>query len=88
LDNPLHVILNKSKLAYRIYVILIDNRELKNLKYDVSENGLCLVLRQMNKANPCVRNANFRNLSVGGAVVVPILQVSSFVMLLLLVKEI
>jgi hypothetical protein len=29
LDNPLHVILNKSKLAYRIYVILIANKELK-----------------------------------------------------------
>jgi hypothetical protein len=28
LDNPLHVILNKSKLAYRIYVILIANKEL------------------------------------------------------------
>jgi hypothetical protein len=31
LDNPLHVILNKSKLAYRIYVILIANKELKNV---------------------------------------------------------
>jgi hypothetical protein len=30
LDNPLHVILNKSKLAYRIYVILIANKEFKN----------------------------------------------------------
>jgi hypothetical protein len=29
LDNPLHVILNKSKLAYRIYVILIANKALK-----------------------------------------------------------
>jgi hypothetical protein len=29
LDKPLHVILNKSKLAYRIYVILIANKELK-----------------------------------------------------------
>jgi hypothetical protein len=29
LDNPLHVILNKSKVAYRIYVILIANKELK-----------------------------------------------------------
>jgi hypothetical protein len=28
LDNPLHVILNNSKLAYRIYVILIANKEL------------------------------------------------------------
>jgi hypothetical protein len=28
LDNPLHVILNKSKLAYMIYVILIANKEL------------------------------------------------------------
>jgi hypothetical protein len=28
LDNALHVILNKSKLAYRIYVILIANKEL------------------------------------------------------------
>jgi hypothetical protein len=26
--KPLHVILNKSKLAYRIYVILIANRQL------------------------------------------------------------
>jgi hypothetical protein len=33
LDNPLHVILNKSKLAYRIYVILIANKGLiKNKK--------------------------------------------------------
>jgi hypothetical protein len=31
LDNPLHVILNKSKLAYRIYVILIANKELISL---------------------------------------------------------
>jgi hypothetical protein len=30
--NPLHVILKKSKLAYRIYVILIANTELKKLK--------------------------------------------------------
>jgi hypothetical protein len=29
LDKPLHVILNKSKLAYRIYVILIANEEFK-----------------------------------------------------------
>jgi hypothetical protein len=29
LDKPLHDILNKSKLAYRIYVILITNKELK-----------------------------------------------------------
>jgi hypothetical protein len=28
LDNPLHVILNNSKLAYRIYVILIANKDL------------------------------------------------------------
>jgi hypothetical protein len=28
LDNPLHVILNNSKLAYRIYVTLIANKEL------------------------------------------------------------
>jgi hypothetical protein len=28
LDNPLHVILNNSKLAYRIHVILIANKEL------------------------------------------------------------
>jgi hypothetical protein len=27
LDKPLHAILNKSKLAYRIYVILIANKE-------------------------------------------------------------
>jgi hypothetical protein len=32
LDNPLHIILIKSKLAYRIYVILIDNNEpIKNI---------------------------------------------------------
>jgi hypothetical protein len=31
LDNPLHVILNKSKLGYRIYVILIANKELKKV---------------------------------------------------------
>jgi hypothetical protein len=31
LDNPLHVIVNKSKLAYRIYVILIANKELKKV---------------------------------------------------------
>jgi hypothetical protein len=29
LDKPLHVILNHSKLAYRIYVILIANKEFK-----------------------------------------------------------
>jgi hypothetical protein len=28
LDNPLHIILNNSKLAYKIYVILIANKEL------------------------------------------------------------
>jgi hypothetical protein len=33
-DNPLHVILNNSKLAYRIYVILIDNKELIKKNYD------------------------------------------------------
>jgi hypothetical protein len=33
LDKPLHVILNKSKLAYRIYVILIANKELKKKEY-------------------------------------------------------
>jgi hypothetical protein len=27
LDKPLHVILNKSKLAYRIYVFLIANKD-------------------------------------------------------------
>jgi hypothetical protein len=32
LDNPLHDILNNSKLAYRIYVILIANKELKKLQ--------------------------------------------------------
>jgi hypothetical protein len=31
LDKPLYVILNKSKLAYRIYVILIANKELKTV---------------------------------------------------------
>jgi hypothetical protein len=30
LDKPLHVILKKSKLVYRVYVILIANKELKN----------------------------------------------------------
>jgi hypothetical protein len=30
LDKSLHVILNKSKLAYRIYVMLIANKGLKN----------------------------------------------------------
>jgi hypothetical protein len=35
LDNPLHVILNKSKLAYRIYVILIANKELIKKRYYV-----------------------------------------------------
>jgi hypothetical protein len=30
-DNPLHVILNKSKLAYRIYVVLIANKELQKI---------------------------------------------------------
>jgi hypothetical protein len=29
LDNPLHVILNKSQLAYGIYVVLIANKEFK-----------------------------------------------------------
>jgi hypothetical protein len=32
LDKPLHVILSKSKLAYRIYVILIANKELKKIR--------------------------------------------------------
>jgi hypothetical protein len=31
LDNPLHVILNHSKLPYRIYVIPIANKELKKI---------------------------------------------------------
>jgi hypothetical protein len=36
LDNPLHVILNNSKLAYRIYVILIANKELiKKMKASI-----------------------------------------------------
>jgi hypothetical protein len=35
LDKPLYVILNKSKLAYRIYVILIANKEFK-------KNVLCV----------------------------------------------
>jgi hypothetical protein len=34
LDNPLHVILNNSKLAYRIYVILIANKELIKKSYN------------------------------------------------------
>jgi hypothetical protein len=41
LDNPLHVILNNSKLAYRIYVILTANKELKKIKLlYVSTSGL------------------------------------------------
>jgi hypothetical protein len=40
MDKPLHVILNKGKLAYRIYVILIANKELKkkrkNFQHDVA----------------------------------------------------
>jgi hypothetical protein len=39
LDNPLHVILNNSKLAYRIYVILIAIKEL--IKKKVSIHGIC-----------------------------------------------
>jgi hypothetical protein len=31
LDKPLHVILNKSKLAYRIYVLPIANKEFKKI---------------------------------------------------------
>jgi hypothetical protein len=30
-DKPLHVIMNKRKLAYRIYVILIANKEFKKM---------------------------------------------------------
>jgi hypothetical protein len=43
LDKPLHVILNKSKLAYRIYVILITNKEFfkKNLTLCTFLFGLC-----------------------------------------------
>jgi hypothetical protein len=37
LDNPLHVILNNSKLAYRIYVMLIANKEL--IKKKVIDEG-------------------------------------------------
>jgi hypothetical protein len=40
LDNPLHVILNKSKLAYRNYVILIANKQLKKHIY---KNGCVCV---------------------------------------------
>jgi hypothetical protein len=36
LDNPLHVILNKSKLAYRIYVILIAIKDLIKKIVDLS----------------------------------------------------
>jgi hypothetical protein len=41
LDNPLHVILNKSKLAYRIYkyVILIANKELIKKYIDTGSVG-------------------------------------------------
>jgi hypothetical protein len=38
LDNPLHVILNNSKLAYRIYVILIANKDLtKKIESDTKD---------------------------------------------------
>jgi hypothetical protein len=42
LYNPLHVILNNSKLAYRIYVILIANKELikKRLQLEIL---VCLI---------------------------------------------
>jgi hypothetical protein len=44
LDNPLHVILNKSKLVYRIYVILIANKELKNRIRKERERNCATVL--------------------------------------------
>jgi hypothetical protein len=37
LDKPLQVTLNKSKLAYVIYVILIANKEFKKYIYDTGE---------------------------------------------------
>jgi hypothetical protein len=45
-NNPLHVILNNSKLAYRIYVILIANKELiKNMSGNAStEESQCIYL--------------------------------------------
>jgi hypothetical protein len=45
LDNPLHVILNNSKLASRIYVILIANKELiikKNIHLIMLQDGMSL----------------------------------------------
>jgi hypothetical protein len=36
LDKPLHVILIKSKLAYRIYVILIANKVKKYISQELS----------------------------------------------------
>jgi hypothetical protein len=38
LDKPLHVILNKRKLACRIYVILIANKEFKNIEFAKQNN--------------------------------------------------
>jgi hypothetical protein len=42
LDKPLRVILNKSKLAYRIYVILIANKEFKNM-YICQKSGFSVL---------------------------------------------
>jgi hypothetical protein len=43
LDNPLHVILNKSKLAYRMYVILIANKEFKKKKTLYTQSCWCRI---------------------------------------------
>jgi hypothetical protein len=57
LDNPLHVILNNSKLAYRIYVILIANKELIKKMCKGKQVGLLscalnsLILRNMRSAS-------------------------------------
>jgi hypothetical protein len=51
LDNPLRVILNKSKLAYRIYVILIANKELIKKNNYLTCVNICVrdyVLRKPN----------------------------------------
>jgi hypothetical protein len=43
LDNPLHIILNNSKLAYRIYVILIANKE--SIKKFNSSPGIIRIVK-------------------------------------------
>jgi hypothetical protein len=48
LDNPLRDIVNKSKLAYRIYVILIANKELIKKS---SRRSLCTLSRSRRKTS-------------------------------------